>query len=235
MSDHVRWEELAAGHALDALEPEEDAEFTAHLAGCARCAEVLADHAFVAAQLGQLVDPLDVSAPSWASIREGVVPTPAPVTSLEQVRARRRSPRLLSAAAAALLVAGAGAVWVASSSREQQQSPQQATLAACAASPGCHVVNLQGKASLVVSNGSVRLLSSSLPVPAAGKVYALWQLPRGGRMLLVGSLRATAAGTVGESHALVLPYEETTAFGLSLEPSTVVPTAPSEVVALGSA
>lgn len=244
---HEHWEELAAGHALSALEPEEEAAFLAHLATCESCPEVLADHALVAARLGALVNDQD-QAPSWERIRAGILPatpradaaedvvhgtTPAPVTSLDEVRARRRAPRLLSAAAAAVLVTGAGAIWVASSDKDQQ-SPQQATLAACAASPGCHVVDLQGKASLVVSDGSVRLLSSSLSAPGAGKAYVLWQLPRGGDMTLIGSLRATEPGTVGEAHQLALPYDRTAGFGLSLEPAGVVPTRPGQVVAVSS-
>jgi len=114
-------------------------------------------------------------------------------------------------------------------------SGQQQVLASCSAQAGCHSVDLQGKATLVVSDGSVRLLSATLKPPTPGHVYVLWQLPRGGRMTLVASLRGTTPGTVGESHALPLPYEQTTGFGLSLEPSTVVPANPSEVVALGTA
>ncbi len=245
---HEHWEELAAGHALSALEPEDEAAFLAHLATCERCPDVLADHALVAARLGTLVNPED-QAPSWERIRAGILPptsaargaedggagmTPAPVTSLDEVRARRRAPRLVSAAAAAVLVLGAGAAYLAAQSGPAQ-TPQQLALSACTSSPGCHVVNLQDKATLLVRDGKVQLLSTTLRPPSANKVYVLWQLPREGEMTLVGSLRATQPGTVGEAHQLVLPYDRTAGFGLSLESAGVVPTRPGQVVAVSSA
>jgi anti-sigma-K factor RskA len=41
--DHQAFDELAVGWALHALEPEDDAAFAAHLPGCARCADTVAD------------------------------------------------------------------------------------------------------------------------------------------------------------------------------------------------
>jgi anti-sigma-K factor RskA len=232
MSDHEHWEELAAGYALDALEPEESQLFAAHLAGCVRCQEVLADHAFVAAQLGTIVD--EHEAPSWSSLRSRVVGDVAPVTSLAEVRARRRAPRLLGAAAGlALVVAGSAVAW--QTTHDDPPSGQQQVLAACAAQAGCHAVDLQGKATVVVADGSARLLATSLAPVGAGKVYVLWQMPRTGRPTMVGTLARTADGSVGEAHPLALPYADTAAFGLSLEPASVVPTGPTDVVAVGSA
>jgi hypothetical protein len=37
-ADHQRYDELAVGWALHALEPEDEAAFARHLSGCARCA-----------------------------------------------------------------------------------------------------------------------------------------------------------------------------------------------------
>jgi anti-sigma-K factor RskA len=227
-NDHERWEELAAGHALDALEPEETEAFTAHLTGCAQCQEELSDHAFVAAQLGTLAEDED-AAPSWQRIRPGVLP--APPASLDAQRARRRPPALLAAAASAvvLLVAGAAVVL----SRGGSPSDQEQVLASCQARSSCHVVHLQGKADVVVADGSVRVLARSLGTPAAGRVFVLWQLPRDGRPTMVGTLRTARSGSVGEEHPLVLPYDSTAAFGISSERASVVPQAPSDVVALG--
>jgi hypothetical protein len=131
-----------------------------------------------------------------------------------------------------VLVTGAGAIWLASSG--SSPDPQQAARSACSSQPGCHLLSLQGKATLIVSGDTVRLLSSSLPTPSTGRQYVLWQQPRGGDMLLVGALRATEPGTVGETHRLVLPYERTAGFGLTLERSGVVPTHPGQVVAVTS-
>ncbi|HUR52405.1 MAG TPA: anti-sigma factor [Mycobacteriales bacterium] len=238
---HEHWEELAAGHALDALEPEETEAFTAHLQGCERCHRVLADHAFVAAQLGSLVEEQDDDVPSWESIRPLALPvrSAAPaaaddvVVSLAAVR-QRRQPRLLAAAASLLLLAGAGGVALLTT-RDNAPNAQQQVLASCSAGSGCHVVHLQGKADLVVAGGTAKLLATSLPAAPSGHVYVLWQLPRDGRPTMVGKLQTTGSGSVGEAHPLVLPYDSTAAFGISLEPAATTPTAPTDVVAVGSA
>jgi anti-sigma-K factor RskA len=232
MSDHERWEELVAGHALNALEPAEEAEVVAHLEQCAHCQEVLADHAFVAAQLGTLVD--DHEAPSWDRIRTGVLPArPAQVSSLEQARRRRRAPVWLSAAAAAALVAGGGALLLHGSGGGA--GGQQQVLAACRASTSCHLVRLQDAATLVVQDGKARMLPTHMPAAPAGTVYVLWQLPRDGRPTMVATLGATHDGGVGEPHSLALPYASTAAFGVSVEPASTVPTKPTKVVAVGTA
>ena len=233
MSEHEHWEELAAGHALDALEPEETESFTAHLAGCARCQAVLDDHSFVAAQLGHLASD-EVGAPSWDSIRSGILP-PRPVTSLDEVRARRTAPRWLSAAAAVVLLGGGSAVAWQATHRAEGPSARQVALAACTTQGGCRVVHLQGRADLLVTEGAVRVLPTRLGAPPGGRVYVLWQLPRDGRPTMVATLGSTNNGSVGESYNLALPYGETAAFGLSLELSSTVPSHPTDVVAVGSA
>jgi hypothetical protein len=48
---HRAFEELAVGHALSALEPEEQERFQAHLVGCARCERDVAEHQAVLGQL----------------------------------------------------------------------------------------------------------------------------------------------------------------------------------------
>jgi hypothetical protein len=53
--EHRRWDELAVGWALHALEPEDEALFAAHLADCERCARTVAETAEVmAAMAGDL-------------------------------------------------------------------------------------------------------------------------------------------------------------------------------------
>jgi hypothetical protein len=231
MTDHEHWEELAAGHALSALEPDEESAFVAHLDSCARCQAVLADHAFVAAQLGTLVD--SVEAPAWDRIRPAVIPAPEPVAEVvELATRRRRSPALLGAAAAAVL-AVAGTV-VALSGGSGPGTQQQA-LDGCAASPGCHVVLLADAAKLVVDGNGARMLPTHMAPAPAGKVYVLWQLPRDGRPTMVATLEDTANGEVGEAHSLPLDYGQTAAFGVSLEPANVVPTTPTKVLAVGTA
>jgi anti-sigma-K factor RskA len=49
--EHEPFDELAVGWALHALEPEDEGAFVAHLAGCARCAQTVAETAEVMAAL----------------------------------------------------------------------------------------------------------------------------------------------------------------------------------------
>ncbi|MHB8451095.1 MAG: hypothetical protein ACYDAQ_11690 [Mycobacteriales bacterium] len=55
MSSHEAFEELAAGHALHALEPEDEQALLAHLPGCSTCQAALAEMQAVAAQLAGAV------------------------------------------------------------------------------------------------------------------------------------------------------------------------------------
>lgn len=246
--DHERWEELAAGYALNALEPAEGEEFTAHLSGCERCVSVLADHSFVAAQLGSLVEDLD-AAPSWESVR-GALPTrslrplpdlrprqpfeqaPAAVVPLES--RRRRFAPLLAAAASLVVLGSAGTLaWQAQS--DDKVTQQEAMLARCASTPSCHVVQLQSQAKVVVLAGEAHLMAENLPAVSSSQRYVLWQMPRTGRPTMVGMLQETGNGSIGEGHELALPYEETAAFGLSVEKSLALPDGPTHVVAVGTA
>lgn len=49
--DHQMFDELAVGHALRALEPEDDEVFAAHLHDCSRCAETVAETSEVMADM----------------------------------------------------------------------------------------------------------------------------------------------------------------------------------------
>lgn len=237
-SDHVRWDELAAGYALDALEPEEELEFTRHLAGCARCVALLDQHEFVAAQLGALAAGDHADVPAWSAIRTGVIgavsPDAAtPVVSLSVERERRRPRRLvvLSSAAGVALLAVAGVIgWQLSGS-----TPIPASVAACRHASDCSVVALRAgsreAAAVLVSAGQVRVQPLHLPAAASGHVYVLWQLPKSGPPQPIGEFR----DATGETSALpmVATYDATAAFAISIESDATAPTSPSQVTALG--
>ena len=63
---HEAFDELAVGWALHALEPEDEHVFTAHLAGCARCARTVAETTDV---MSAMATDLPVAEPS-DSLRE---------------------------------------------------------------------------------------------------------------------------------------------------------------------
>ncbi len=59
--EHDRFDELAAGYALHALEPGEEAEFFRHAEQCGRCQQALAGYAEVAAAMADLAAPAEAS------------------------------------------------------------------------------------------------------------------------------------------------------------------------------
>ena len=85
--EHARHDELAVGWALHALEPEDEAGFAAHLAGCDRCARTVADTREV---MAAMADDLPVAEPSPA-LRERLR---AAVEATEQVPSAPQAPRV---------------------------------------------------------------------------------------------------------------------------------------------
>ena len=83
---HEAHDELAVGWALHALEPEDEAAFASHLAGCARCAQTVAETAEV---MAALAGDLPAAEPS-PSLRERLR---AEVAGTEQLPAADESPR----------------------------------------------------------------------------------------------------------------------------------------------
>ena len=232
MSTHEKWDELAAGYALDALEPEEHAEFVDHLGTCARCRELVDEHLLVAAQLGSLAGD-DVSPPPWHAVRAGIVGQPPAAADADVVVLRRR-PRFAvmgAAAAAVAMLAGGVVAWQLS----QSSGPRPlASPAACRQTANCHVIALDGSAGspaqLLVHDGRVALVPTGMPAPPAGSVWALWQLPRGGAPLLL-----TEFATGRPSATLKVGFGQTAGFAVSRESARTTPTAPTEVVAAGNA
>lgn len=74
--DHERWEELAVAHALDALEPSEEASFVDHLGQCAHCRTVVDDVSATAADLALTADQVEPSPDLRASLLDVVSRTP---------------------------------------------------------------------------------------------------------------------------------------------------------------
>src|SRR4051794_32995643 len=153
MNEHEHWDELAAGYALDALEPDEHAEFAAHLPGCSRCRQAVDQHALVAAQLGSLAgDDADLSPPPWKDVRAGVVaeaatdPDAADADDADAdadvvvLRPRPRWALLSAVAAVAAVVMG---VTISQLDRGGSDSGSAlASVAACRQADDCHVVPL---------------------------------------------------------------------------------------------
>lgn len=255
--DHARFDELAAGHALHALDTGDEREFLGHLPGCSRCQDALTDYLHVTAALaaswpeaeparpgdqlrGRIMEA--VSAPSAPG---GAPPAfgggPAGVAHLSGRRNRRRLRAVIASAAAAMVLA-AGGVAGAELAASPGRGPAQPT-AGCVHAGKCRQVVLTAAGSsataarVIVMNGAVWLMPSRLPPDnAARQIYVLWQITGGHIPMAVGSfdIRGHADRPI-RIGALAVPYRTTWAFAVSLEHGRTIPATPSHPVALGQA
>ena len=216
---HARYEELAAGHALSALEPEDEQDFVTHLARCARCARDLAEHEATLAHLAYAPEPAEPPAALLSGIRAGVLasgrgasfPSPAqpPATpqpvDLGERRRRRDASRLRRAgvwtgvAAAAALIVSLG-VWNTELQRDRDEQAELTGRLAKAVTPlrdsSTDTVPLAGESGEVVAVALVRgdemtLVVDGLPVNDAATTYVLWGESRYGDKRAVGAFDVT--------------------------------------------
>ncbi len=225
---HERWDELAAGHALHALEPAEVVEFDRHRHGCTRCQATYDEMSFVAAGLGALAATDAAGTPSWRRMRAGIV---VPATAPSPRRDSRRR-RLLPAAAVAAALAVAVVVGVVVTGGG---SPSL-TVASCARDAGCHQVVLRtpagrDAATVLVRGRTATIASVAIGAPPAGSEWVLWQVPRGGGPVFVRSFGAAPTS----APSLPTSYAGSASFALSREPAGTRPAQPTQVVATGPA
>ncbi|KGH44558.1 anti-sigma factor [Modestobacter caceresii] len=90
--EHRRWEELAVGWALHALEPEDEDLFAAHLAGCDRCADTVAETAEVMAAMSSDLPPAEPSDALRDRLRAAVEETEQLPQAAPPERRREQSP-----------------------------------------------------------------------------------------------------------------------------------------------
>ena len=203
---HERYEQLAVGYALSALEPEEEQDFSLHVAGCDVCSRALVEHHETLAHLAYDAAAEEPPAAVLEGIRAGVRASgragtfPAPV-SLEAARRRRpdRTVRwttaMLGAAASlilvvALLIVNAG---LADKQQDTQQANQRLTEAVNQLLvSGASKVDLAGgsgtKAVAVVNGPTVSLVLSGVPVnDRSTSVYVLWEQSKAGDVQAVGT------------------------------------------------
>jgi anti-sigma-K factor RskA len=201
--DHAELTQLAAGAALDDLDPAERAELDAHLAGCARCRslvveleDLLGDLALAAPELRP---PAHLRADVMASLRAaepGDTPTGRPATVHVLPRRRPSIGRLAGlaiAAGLAVVAVGLGARTIqvegelAAVSRALAEAEARDTgqLAAMAliADPAHVTVALHPEPIAPDTNAVVLyrpgtteafLMATDLPATPAGSVYQLW-------------------------------------------------------------
>lgn len=164
--------ELVAGYALDALDPDEERAFEAHLARCADCREQLARFTGTASALAHAAP----AAPPPAALRARILESArAERTNVTPLRPRWAYPAAALAAAASCAAVALG-LWVALGS---------GTPSRLVALP------LHGASGSVVraNDGSATLVVTGLPPAPAGKTYEAWVIEQG-RALPAGLFRA---------------------------------------------
>lgn len=250
-TSHDTWAALAVGHALNALEPEDEQSFLEHLSGCARCAGVLTDATAVMGQLAYAVEPVDPPPALLGRIRAGIADTAAPSRPTlvpTQRRARPVLPRLrsrawLAVAAALVLIAGLTAWNVVLQVRDRSQErqiAQGALLSRCLHDVGCRTVELRApnsdrpRATALVRPGEVQLLATALPRnDTRAEIYVLWQGSDKAHLTALTSFDINRSGvTMIQSSGDANPTRGLVA--VSREPGRTVPPAPGEVVAIGT-
>jgi Anti-sigma-K factor rskA len=261
-SGHGLFEELAAGYALDALEPDDEQLFLAHARGCPQCGPALAAYREVAVALADTAPPAEPSAQLGERIlamaraetdpaRRGAASAEPPGQQGQQgqqqvqhaklppgvhrLRPRHRWLRPASIAAAVVLIAGGG-IW---GGLEATSSSPQPPAAFCA--HGCSEIVLTAKGTHQVA-GKVFVRQQSVwmdptdmkPDDTADQIYVLWQITGAKAPLAVGSFDVKAGvSTPVEVGSLAAAYHGTVAFAVSLEHGRSIPASPSLVTAIG--
>ena len=200
---HEQYVQLVVGHALDALEPDEEQLLLRHLAGCARCSRDLANHRESLAELAHATDPVEPPASLWDGIREQVLardpgafstthaplvapsPTvPDELAARREARGRRSGRALVSVAAAAVAAAVGLGAWnvVLQGDRDAQvqaRSSLAAAVAALEAGPSRTVplADKEGRALAVavLQEDRLSLVLEGLPAnDATDSTYVVW-------------------------------------------------------------
>jgi anti-sigma-K factor RskA len=234
---------LAAAYALDALDPDERAEFEAHLAVCERCIADVAEFGETAATLAESsgiappahlkatvmsrLESIDQVVPSQAATPPTKTADPMPVADLAIRRRRRFSlPSLLAAAAVVVLVV-VGAV-VISADRGGSEFDD------VAASADAVVTRLDGtggsfRVAYSAQRDRVALRGEDVDDLEPGLRYALWAIADG--TPVPAGLFASEEGSI--EGAVELADVSADAWGITVEPETGsdVPTLP--IIAIG--
>lgn len=173
---------LSGAYALDAVEPDERAEFEQHLAVCEACADEVAALRVAATAIGESLaetPPLELRARIVAEA--GRTPQLPPLTarpSAARHHGRSRFTRGL-VAAAAVIVLGGGAALVVRDALVDEPAPSVITAAEVFGSADARVdaIALKGgqvRVGISKELGLIAVDGADMPAPPKNKVYQLW-------------------------------------------------------------
>lgn len=244
---HEAYEALAAGHALHALEPEEEQVFLEHLSGCSRCERDLADHRATLAHVAYAPDAAEPPLGLLDGIRSGVAasdrqashPVPASLGAARQRRSHRLGStwgQAAAVAAAAALVLGLGGWNVAlRADRAEQQAWSERITAAVReiGVEGTDTVPLRSRDQVVavalVHDDEMTLLVDGLETnDTSSSTYVLWGQSRFGDVRPVGAFDVTETGLDARPGLrLQAGVSDVTRFMVTAEPGRAAPPIPT--------
>lgn len=247
---HDEWAALAVGHAMDALEPEDEQALLGHLPGCDLCAGVVADTRMVMGHLAYAVPPAEPPPAVLAGIRAGMAAgeparvEPSTVSVLPPRRAARAGVGRWIGIAAGLVLVLALSVWnvslLAENRSKSRRLAQASLLTSCVREVDCRAVELTSpgsnrpQATAMVRPQRVQLLVTGLPRnDTDAEVYVLWQQVGGARAVAIDSFDITGSGPTVIEAPLSTQLGPLTGLAVSREPGRSVPPVPSQTVAVG--
>jgi hypothetical protein len=255
MTDHNAWEELAAGHALNALEPADEQAFAEHLRGCDRCRRDLAALRGVTGELAYAAEPAEPPADlgrrimaAAAAERPAVFPgTPPALDRPAQRRARRvwqptfDLASLATAAAVVLVVALGGWNLMLRADVEARRAALTRRDAAlsCLASPDSARVELTSGnerhgAACVAGERAYVVAERLAPNDRSSSVYVLWWQDANATMHAVEKFDVEGTRTAVYELPIHVATSDVRGLAISLEPGRALPERPTRPVATGA-
>jgi hypothetical protein len=245
-SDHDVWAELAAGHALSALDDTDEAVYLEHAVTCSICRELERDLSDVMAEVARLVPPVTPPTSLKAAIMQAIGADESrsgPVIAMAGRRSKRSAiastsapvavarsrvfgvPLWVASVAAAVIAVTVVAVGVIPGHKAQ-------SIAAQCKAVNCPVINLtdsgQAVAAVMVLDDTAYLDAHGLPATPAGDEYVLWSLPQGGPPTPIAGVRTDPHSGPVKVGAFTASLSTVSGFAVSQEHGTSVPSVPSQ-------
>lgn len=256
-SEHEKWDELAVGHVLSALEPEDEEIFARHLRGCSLCLRTITEMTAVASHLAYAAPPSEPPAELKDSIFDAVRRTGRPPAlpnqrpGLESISAGSASSRVfrepsrwvraLSMAAGVIVIVGLG-LWNvnlrATAELSQQAVARLERVERLTADPSTLRVAMTSgsgaKGTALVRGSEVVTLVNGLPKNDPNSIYVVWYQDETGGFHAMDTFDVREADHVNVVEStLDRPVSGIVALAISKEPGRKAPLVPSYAVVQG--
>lgn len=252
---HAAWDELAAGYAVSALEPEEEHAFLDHLKGCDVCRATLESLREVAGELAYAAEPAEPPADLRARILDSAAAerpaifgrTPPAQPRQQRAKARRvwqptftLATLATAAAVVAVLALGGWNLALRNDLDAKDDAVQRRTAALqCLASESrqFRLTSPSGQAATTcLAGGSAYVVADNIDRNDTGSsVYVLWWMDAKNALHAVERFDVEREGTAVFELPLDVTPTDVVAMAISLEPGRRLPQQPTQRVASGGA